>query len=690
MILALTWLAVSCVIEKANRDPFVQFYNAWYRPDLLAVIVVGDVDPKAVEAKIVEAFSGLAPRAPEPPAVDLGGVVQIKGPRFTFHSEPEAPETQIIIANVVPHAHEPDTAAYRKALLPRSLALEMLNRRLSILAKKENAPFIHGAANVEESFNLYREAEDLRQLPHRKLAGGPRGGRPGAPPRPRVRLPDRRVEGGGGRLSDRPRAGGQDGLHPALRGPGQRDSDDLLEKEVFTSPSDDLALLGPLLDKVTPGDCDLALQNAWKGPGRSIFVSGSAKIEGDANAALAAAYAKSQAVALGLPPPPLASSWAYSNFGPPGKVVSQKRVDDLDFTEVVFENGVRLNLKHTDFEANTIHITGRLGTGQLTEPAGTEPGLSAFTGLTYTPGGLGKHSVDDLVRIFSGRTVEAKFGSALDAFVIGGQTNREDLALEFQLLTASITDPGYRPEAARDARKRIDVEYNRFEHTARGPLALDVGRILASGDPRFGLPPKDAMMARTLDEEKSWLAPTLAHGALEVSVCGDFDVETAIADAAKTIGTLPKREARPALDDLRKVSFPDHPFTRDYSVDTKIPKSLVATYWPTTDGRDIHRARRLNILADVLATGSGSRCASSSAAPMPRPWPARRATSSRATATWSPWSRWTQRRRTPFRRWWSGWPATFSPRASPPTSSIGPRIRSRPRSWRPSGPTDTG
>ncbi|HEY1763841.1 MAG TPA: insulinase family protein [Opitutaceae bacterium] len=594
-------IGLQSVIEKANREPFLEFYNAWYRPELLAVVVVGDVDPKAVESKIVDTFSGLAPRAPEPPAVDLGRVEQIKEPRFKFHSEPEAPETQIIIASVVPYAHEPDTAAYRKALLPRSLALEMLNRRLSILAKKENAPFMHGAANVEESFNLYREAEisvTCRAENWQAALG----------------VADqelRRALAFGFRVDELKEAVAdfRTDLEQSVKTASTRRSedlaneisDDLLEKEVFTSPSDDLALLGPLLDKVTPADCDLALQNAWKAPGRSIFVSGSAKIEGDSNAVLAAAYAKSQAIALGLPPPPLASSWAYSNFGAPGKVASQKYVNDLDFTEVVFENGVRLNLKHTDFEANTIHVSARLGTGQLTEPAATEPGLSAFTSLTYTPGGLGKHSVDDLVRILAGRTVEAQFGSALDAFVIGGQTDREDLALEFQLLTASITDPGYRPEAQRDARKRIDVEYNRFEHTSRGPLALEVGRILASGDPRFGLPPKDAMMARTLNEERAWLAPTLAHGALEISVCGDFDVETAIADAAKTIGTLPGREPRPALDDLRKVSFPEHPFAKDYSVDTRIPKSLVATYWPTSDGRDIHRARRLNILADVLS-----------------------------------------------------------------------------------------
>src|SRR5208283_4958051 len=200
-----------------------------------------------------------------------------------------------------------------------------------------------------------------------------------------------------------------------------------------------------------------------------------------------------------------------------------------------------------------------------------------------TAGGLGKHSADDLQRILSGRTVGVQFGSTLDAFLLSGDTNREDLELELEYLAASIEDPGYRPEAMRTARKRIEDAYLRFAHTEGGPMALHVNRILAGGDPRFGLPPKDDMMRRSLDEEKAWLAPTLAGGFLEVSVIGDLDVEATVAAAAKTLGTLPPRQPLPALDDQRKVSFPREPFRKDYAVDTEIPKSLVAVYWPSAD-----------------------------------------------------------------------------------------------------------
>ncbi len=594
-------IGLTSVIETSNRDPFVDFYDTWYRPELMVVVVVGDVDAAAVEKMITGAFSGLADRRPETPAVDLGKVRDFTGVKALFHGEPEAPDTQVVIASTVPYTPPADTAGQRLKLLPRSLAVEMINRRLSILSKKENAPFIRANASVDEPFNLYRESkisvnckadqwaaalgvadQELR----RALSFGFR------PDEVREAVADFRSD-----------------LEQAQKSASTRRSDELagdlaesfVDREVFTSPDDDLALYGPALGRVTPADCLAALRAAWSAPGRYVFVSGNAKIDGDANAAVAAAYGASQAVVV-KPAAALAKVvWAYTDFGPPGAVASRTHIDDLDITEVSFANGVRLNLKKTDFEADTIHVSARLGDGQLTEPAATEPGLSTFASLTYTAGGLGQHSADDLLRILSGKQAGVLFTSTLDSFVLSGDTNKEDVALEFQLLTANISDPGYRPEALRAARKRIEAAYVGFEHTERGPLALKVSRILADGDPRFGLPPKDQMMQRSLDEERAWLAPTLASGALEVSVAGDFDIDTVIGIAAKTLGTLPARAPRQALADLRKVSFPATPFRKDFAIDSKIPKSLVAVYWPTSDGMDVHRERRLGVLAEILS-----------------------------------------------------------------------------------------
>jgi zinc protease len=591
------------VIEKSNRDPFVEFYNTWYRPEKMVVIVVGDIDAASIEKQIVEGFSGIAPRSPEPPAVDLGKVPVFTGLKVLYHGEPEAPNTNVVIATAVPYVEEPDTAAVRMKYLPRMLAFDILNLRLEILSKQENAPFIRADASVEDSFHLYRQTEINVACKAEQWADA-------------LGVADREMRRAYeyGFTADELKqvvSNFRNALEQADKTASTRRSDELagdlaqslVDREVFTSPADDLSLYGPALAKVTLEDCVAAYRQAWSSPGRFVFVSGNAKIVGVANAAnavVAATYNRARAVPIKAPDARASVTWGYSDFGPAGKVASRTHVDDLDFTEVVFENGVRLNVKKTDFEANTIHVGARLGTGMLTEPASTKPGLSRFSALTFSAGGLGKHGEDDLQQVLAGKTVGVLFSSTTDAFLFEGGTNKDDLALEFQLLTASITDPGYRPEALRQARKRIDAAYISFAHTERGPMNLKVPRLLASGDPRFGLPSRDQMMARNMDEVKAWLAPQLASGPLEVSVIGDLDIDTVIADASRTLGTLPKRDPKPSLDDLKKVSYPSKPFTWDYSIDSEIPKGLVAVYWPTSDGTDVHRARRLNILGDVL------------------------------------------------------------------------------------------
>jgi zinc protease len=108
------------------------------------------------------------------------------------------------------------------------------------------------------------------------------------------------------------------------------------------------------------------------------------------------------------------------------------------------------------------------------------------------------------------------------------------------------------------------------------------------------------MTARTVAEVRAWLTPHFAKGAIELAIAGDLDVEATIATVAATLGTLPAREQRPALAELKKVSFPSTPFTKTYTIPTEIPKGNVHLYWPSTDSADIKVDRRLTMLASVL------------------------------------------------------------------------------------------
>lgn len=587
------------VIEKAPRERFVDFWNTWYRPDKMAVIAVGDIDPQAVEEMIKQAFSSLAPRASQRPEPNYGKLPAFEGVRTNFHAEAEAPATSVSISQVTPYPDEPDTAATRLKYLPRDIAIAILNRRFSVLAKKENAPFVSAFASVSDEFHFLREASvNVECKPEQwsaALAVGEqelrRALEHGFQPEELAEVVANYING----LEQAVKTA------PTRRSPQLADeiAQSLLDREVFTTPADDLKLFKPVLEKISVADCAAALRAAFGAPGRYVMVAGNAQIPGDAAAAIARAYEGSRAAPVGAPAAENAAPWGYTNFGPPGRVLRREQIADLDVTLVTFVNGVRLNLKKTDFEAGRIRVGARVGNGTVTEPR-NQRGLAAVAGATFNAGGLGKHSADDLRRVLAGKNVRSSFNASPDAFVFSGGTTPEDLLLEFQLLAAQLTDPGYRPEALRQAQKGIEQLYVSFEHTVNGPLSTEVPHLLANGDPRFGLPAKEVLLSRTLEEIRAWLTPQLSRGPLEVAVVGDLDVDRAIEAAAKTIGALPTRDPKPTLEALRKVSFPAQPFAKEYLIDSEIPKGAVQIFWPTTDALDVKRTRRMTLLAEVL------------------------------------------------------------------------------------------
>ncbi len=591
------------VIKGATREDFTDFYDTWYRPDNITLVAVGDIDPATLQKLVTAPDSPLAtlePRGPARSIPDLGTIPAPGTLQAANHYEAEAAATTVTIETIVPQGHIADTAANRLKYLPRDLATAMLNRRLDILAKAENAAFTTGYAGIHDGFDLYRNAaieltttsarwSDALTLAENELR--------------------RALEHGftSAELAEAT-ANIRNALQQAVATAATRRSPDLaaaitdtaVEKNVFTTPADDLALYGPALDTVTPEDCHAALVDGFKAPQFHVSVIGNTDLGANAAKTITETFTAAQAKPVAAPDVTTDATFAYTDFGADGKVVKRDHIDDLDLTLVTFANGVRLNLKKTPFEADTIKLTARVGTGQLTEPA-DQPGLAWFSGITFTAGGLVQHSADDLARLLAGRNVGVGFRAANDALVFSGATTPADLQLELQLLTAYLTDPGYREEALRTARKGIDQFYNQLETTPSGALQLEVPGLLTSGDTRFGLPPRAQAMSRTLDEVRDWLAPQLASGPIEIAIVGDIDLDATIAAVANTLGTLPARAAKPSLTEARIVKVPAKPIDATLPVKTSIPKGVLACYWPTTDASDVKIARRLGLLAEVFA-----------------------------------------------------------------------------------------
>ncbi len=136
------------VIRNFKRPVITRFYNDWYRPDLQAVIIVGDVDVNAVEAKIHEYFdSRKAVENPRPrPTYDIPAN---KEPLVAIATDKEATNASMMLYWKHQRAPQGTVGDYRASLV-RNLVSGMLDDRYNELSEKASAPFIYAGAGYSK------------------------------------------------------------------------------------------------------------------------------------------------------------------------------------------------------------------------------------------------------------------------------------------------------------------------------------------------------------------------------------------------------------------------------------------------------------------------------------------------------------------------------------------------------------
>lgn len=133
-------------LKTFKYDTVKRFYRDWYRPDLMAVVVVGDIEPADAEKLIVAHFAGLKNPAHKRPRLSTPIPVRAATEALVV-TDKEAAGNVVMIRFPVREAHEPVTFADLRANLIKSLFAAMLNQRMQELAQQASPPFM-GASSA--------------------------------------------------------------------------------------------------------------------------------------------------------------------------------------------------------------------------------------------------------------------------------------------------------------------------------------------------------------------------------------------------------------------------------------------------------------------------------------------------------------------------------------------------------------
>ena len=138
-------------LETFKPEELVSFYKTWYRPDMQAIIVVGDIDVDKIEGKIKNIFSEL-PKAENPKAKDIIKVPDNKEPIVSIFTDKEWAYTNIDIvykSETMPDVYN-ELGLYVMKNIISALVSNMMNERLNDISKQPNAPFLSASVGVNE------------------------------------------------------------------------------------------------------------------------------------------------------------------------------------------------------------------------------------------------------------------------------------------------------------------------------------------------------------------------------------------------------------------------------------------------------------------------------------------------------------------------------------------------------------
>ena len=587
------------IIRTAPRERFVEFYNAYYRPNRATFIAVGDFDVEVMEGKVRAAFESWTPKAADGPDPDLGQVAA-RGPETRVLVEPGV-QSSVDINWIRPPDLDPDTMAERRENLIQNLGLAVLTRRLGELARADNPPFVSASASnasvfdslsagsVSANFNpggLTRALQTIEQEQRRLVQFGI------TEAELQREITDNRT-----RLQNAVTAAATRST-PALANGLLGAAND---RNVFASPATSLALFNATVEGLTPDQVTAAVRPVFEGQGPVVMVTSPVPIDGG-EAAVTAALEASRQVAVTARADEVALEWPYTDFGTPTRPSARTEIADLGVTRVDFPNGVRLFVKPTEFRDNQILVNVRTGIGELALPTDRVTSMTLANSV-MGPGGTAKLTVDQLNRVLSGKTYNINAGMATDAYTLGGSTKPEDLQLQMQVLTAYLVDPGLRAAPFELARSQFPAQLAQLRATPGGVLGRDLGELISSGDQRDAMPTEAEIAAMSIEEVRAGVTEGRARGPIDIVMVGDVTVDAAIATVANTFGALPDRgaQAEPLPgSDVRRFPAPSaEPVQLKHEGPGEQAIGLIG--WPTTDAiGDQLEARQLAILSAVV------------------------------------------------------------------------------------------
>ncbi len=567
------------IIKNFPYDTLRSFYKTWYRPDLMAVIVVGDIDPVLAEKKVIEYF-GRIPKSVNPPLRIEFPVPGNKEPLISVVTDKEASGSNATIFFKLPKSENITFDDYRKMLM-RTLYTNMLNNRLREIAQKPESPFLYGYAGVGSfigrSVDAYTLAVGAKENQMDKsldviLTENERVRRFGFTATELEREKRNILSNYEKMAKESDKTESRSYADEFIR--------NFLDKECIPGIKQEFELAKTFLPKIMLDEIN-KLDKEWtSGENIAVLITTQEKegikvpAEEQVKDILTAVRSKKlEAYVDKVSDAPLLAQVPVGS-----KVI--KRSDDPTFgyTELTFGNGVRMILKSTDFKNDEIILSAYSPGGTSLYPDTDIMSATLATSIV-TQSGLGEYDFIGLQKKLSGNTAKLNPYIADLREGVSGNCSPKDMETMLQLNYLYFTKIRKDENAYNAYISRIR---NMIKPMRANPQVIfqdTLSKILSLNSPRVIAIPSEAQLDKVnLDRAISIFRDRFADASdFTYLMVGNFKVDEVIPMLEKYIGGLPSIKRKEMWKD-QTPGFPKGLLVVDVPKNSE-PQSSVAMVW---------------------------------------------------------------------------------------------------------------
>jgi zinc protease len=427
------------VLRNFKPDALRRFYKDWYRPDLMAVVVVGDVDPARAEQLVKQHFSRLKnpakPRPREyaaiPPRADTEALVV---------TDPEADGNSVLIRYPVQPVRDLGTVrAYREELV-QSLFAAMLSQRLAELSQLPDAPWLGANSSLGKLTPRYRAYNASAAL-------GPRGAAPAIAAL--VQENERaRQHGFGVQELERAKKNLMRTYEQAWNERAKSDSGtyaaeyirNFLQDEAIPGIDTEYRYVQNLVPGISQDEMNAyARSTIPQNSGKLVLYTGVVKPDAPTGAQLLAAVAAAERQPVEAHDEKLLAARLMERPAQPGKITHEEHDKALGLTRLTLSNGVKVILKPTDFLNDQVILSAARPGGQSLFP--DRDILNArFSNAIVASMGVKDFTPLDMRKILAGKAAGVTVGLGSYTDVIAGASGATDIETMLQLLWLKFAD----------------------------------------------------------------------------------------------------------------------------------------------------------------------------------------------------------------------------------------------------------